>query len=280
MAYAGAKEDTAKQLAKALNTNFTQKQAASAFSKLYDAFSLGSKKRGVNLIFSNGIWIDSKQSVLPSFLKTIENEFHGTVKKIQFSNTKQAINTINKSIEKETDNYIKNFLSSNSLTSSTKMLFTNAILLKGDWENSFPTENTGQKKFFIEKSDAEETIMMSQTSVLPYYENKTTQVLSLPIKSNGKGATFSLILLLPKTYPSSPFDFYYQDEENSAGFLNYLDLLSAKKIEVSIPKFEVNQKIDIGYALQELGVNDAFTAQADFFQYIERKRPLHWKSAL
>lgn len=264
MAYAGAEGDTAKQLAKALKTNFNQKEAAIAFSKIYDAFSLDSKDSGINFLISNEIWVDKKISILPSFQKIIEKDFYGTIQNIKFSNTEQACATINKSIEKKTDNIIKNFLSENDLSANTKMLLTNTLLLKGPWENPFPTGNTGQKTFLSSNNDKINISMMAQTSVLPYYENKTTQVLSLPIKSSGKSTAFSLVIFLPKTRPSSPFDFYYQDAESPDGFLSYLDLLSAKKIDVAFPKFEIAPKIDISYTLQQLGVTDAFSAQADF----------------
>ena len=271
MAYAGSKGGTAKQFANVLNTHFNQNQAALAFSKLYSDFSTGSENNGFNLFLASGIWIDSTFSILPSFLKTIEKDFNATIKNIQFSNTSKALQTINKSIEEETNHYIRDFLSNNALSSATKMLFTNVLFLKGSWEHPFPTEQTEHQSFFKSKNDKTDTIMMNQTSMLPYYENKTTQVLSLPIKSTQKDTTFSLVIFLPKAYPSSPLDFYYQDSSNPLKFLNDLGSLDDKKVHVTIPKFEMSQKIEISKVLKELGVTAAFTSEADFSSISEGK---------
>lgn len=271
MAYAGSKGDTAKQFAKALDINFDQHQAATSFSKLCSALPINSKENGVELISSNGIWIDKTFPVRPSFQKTIKKDFNGKIKKIQFSRVNHALKTINTSIKEETNDYISNFLSSSNLSSNTKMLLTNILLLKGSWENPFPTEKTGKQEFLNANNDSVYTQMMDQTAMLPYYENKTTQVVALPIEGSQKDAAFSFVIFLPKAHQSNPFDFYYQENDSALNFLKYLDSLESKKVHLTVPKFTVNQKIDISNVLSDLGVIDAFTSQADFSNISEEK---------
>ncbi len=271
MSYAGSKGDTAKQFAKALNINFDQNQAAASFSKLCSTLPINSKKNGIELISSNGIWIDKTFPVLPSFQKTIKNDFNGMIKKVQFSRFNHALKTINASIKRETNDYISNFLSSSNLSSNTKMLLTNILLFKGSWENPFPTEQTGSQQFFNANNDSVYTQMMDQTATLPYYENKTTQVVALPIEGSQKDAAFSFVIFLPKAHQSNPFDFYYQENDFVLHFLSYLDSLESKKVHLTVPKFTISQKIDISNLLSDLGVIDAFTSQADFSNISEEK---------
>ena len=94
--------------------------------------------------------------------------------------------------------------------------------------------------------------MMQQIATLPYYENELIQMAALPFqgKSNEDGELAFLIIL-----PKSAENFSLMQEELSNEFNNWLLALNATRIDLKIPKFVQNTRLNLNKALQEMGRN-------------------------
>jgi len=267
MAYMGAKGQTAQQMAQVLNFTLPKKELASAYSSLYSyLYSPKKDKDSYQLMIGNGMWIEETFKILPSYKKLVTTEFKGEVQSVDFTNPVNAVNTINGWVSTETDGKIKNFLSSNDISNTTRLLLTNGMILKGTWKYPFETKLSGDKPFLISKNVSRNVPTMHQTSVLPYFEDKNSQILALPLQATKDQAEVALIIFLPKQPKLNDlFDFYYSEQQsNPESFLSFTDKFEAKKVDLFLPKFAFNKRSFLKSFFISIGMHDPFSTAADF----------------
>ena len=98
--------------------------------------------------------------------------------------------TINRWVEEETEDRIRDLLPAGSIDSMTRLVITNAIYFKGTWVKQFDPEKTQEEEFRI---GAEKTVTvpmmhrMDEDAIYGYNETDTLQVLEMPY-AHGTGA--------------------------------------------------------------------------------------------
>lgn len=242
MAYMGAENGTALAIAKALHTNMKPQELVKALS---------SHASG-QFHIANGMWISDDIQVLPSFRKTIENDFLASVQTLDFRDSQESSDIINEWISEQTQGKIPSLLSPGDLDESTKLVLTNAIYFKGAWKFAFDSKATHPGSFWIDENTASKALMMEQTHNLLYFENDSFQLLALPFAKSD----VAFLALLPRKG---------ENVELSADLLQKsISSLSMQRVSVTLPKFSLNQRIDLNQALSALGMASAFTPYADF----------------
>jgi len=258
MAYNGADGNTAKQIKDVFyfpEDNVLNSNSAAIYTNL--------NKRGkeYELRTGNALWTQKDYSFLDEYKNNIEKYFGGKAADLDFINdTENSRLTINGFIEDQTNNKIKELIPSGILSPMTKLVITNAIYFKGDWEYEFDKQETRDLDF---KISPEQTIkvptmvMVSKEEDFNYLDNKDLQILELPYKDN----EVSMLILLPKGDLASL-------ESNLT--LEKLDSWKNEMKETSltnihIPKFELDIKYtNIKEDFNEMGIIDAFNYNADF----------------
>src|SRR5262249_3613944 len=109
-------------------------------------------------------------------------------------NTEAARKTINAWVEKETRDKIKDLLQPGVLDSMTRLVLTNAVYFKGDWDRQFRKSATHKEAFHVTTDQTSEVMMMHDTDKFKFLEGESFQALELPYK----GKELSMIVLLPK----------------------------------------------------------------------------------
>ena len=74
--------------------------------------------------------------------------------------TEKSRQTINKFIEEQTNDKIKNLIPKGILTPITRLVLTNAIYFKGTWEWEFDKSDTSERDFKISENNVVKTEMM------------------------------------------------------------------------------------------------------------------------
>jgi len=209
-------------------------------------------------IIANGIWGNARFQYKPSFLQPLENNITTSFYTADFENNPtQAREKINQWVIEKTRGNIRELISPDSITPLTQVILVNAIYFKGFWQEAFDTADTQQKPFILENGNKKSVLMMQQTSKFDYFENKSFQFLQLPYKKSD----LQMIIILPKENTSL---LQVQKLLNPTLFADALKNAANIKVTVSLPRFKLLETMDLKKILNNLGIVDMFSKNANF----------------
>ena len=173
MTYAGARGNTAKEMAQTLHFTLDNEQLHPAFGELIRKIQGADKKRNYQLAVANSLWGNkSDLSLDPKFLRTTQTDYQGSLQFVDFSgNPTGARRTINGWVEGKTNNKIGDLIPPEFITEDTRLVLVNAIYFKGDWLVPFPKETTRPEDFTIPGTPAFKMPMMRNTFTAGYMKN-------------------------------------------------------------------------------------------------------------
>jgi serpin B len=263
MASAGARGETQTEMLQALHL---PDQAYTTFGKLLrDLRGTGDPaKQGFTLSTANALWAQQGYPWRAEYKKLLQDDFGAGLFDVDFiSQPEAARNTINKWVENETREKIKNLLPPGVITSLTRAVLTNAIYFKGDWLSKFDKAMTKEQPFTrLDGSQVKVPLMYQQVKEIgSYAQTEDFQVLDLPYA----GKRLSMTILLPKRHDGLP----ELEKQLDTGKLGQIlsSLGTQREVEVYLPRFrlEMQQPYSLNGPLQTLGMKKAFSAeQADF----------------
>jgi serpin B len=259
MTYAGARGDTAKEMSQALHFSLDLDRLGPAFGSLYKRINGEGQKRGYQLSTANALWGQKDYKFLPEFLKLTRTHFGAGLQEVDFiRETEAARQTINQWVEKETKEKIKDLMPPGSITVDSRLVLTNAIYFKGDWEEQFKKDLTREEPFKLGGEKTVKVSMMNRTSKVSYFEGDGLQVLEMPYK----GKDLSMVVLLPKKVDGLADFEKGLTEEKLAGWLGKL---RSQEVIISFPKFKMTREFSLEGVLTRMGMKLAFVPnRADF----------------
>lgn len=269
MTYAGAKGQTADEMAKVMHFTLGQEKLHPAFAALIKEMNgtgTDAAKRGYQLSVANALWGQAGYPWKEGFLKVAKENYGAGLSEVNFAQSEAARKTINSWVEKETRDKIKDLIPSGVLTSDTRLVLTNAIYFKGDWAAQFDKKRTFDQKFFISADKNVMTPMMHRSGEYRIFENNDLQVLELPYK----GKELSMLVLLPRKVAG------LGDLEKgltAAKLDEYVkNLRTEKEVEVTLPKFKIEHNLPLTKVLQDMGMKQAFGNDADLTGMADREK--------
>ena len=262
LAYFGADGVTEKELSKVmgLEGQVTKDEAKKShmYEKAFQAVREKNPNLGYKLIHSNKFFFDRSLPVSSCMQLVLQNEL-GVV---DFAtNPEKARVEINKWVEERTLKKIQNFLPPGSVDGSTQVSLTNAAYFKGQWASQFKPKDTKRDNFYVNRNTIKVTKFMKQKGQFNYYtsEELRSHVLQLPYV----GEDISMLIILPPFEDDSlaktvalmtPEKIQGVVAEIKSGFFKIEDL------NVEIPKFNIDQSMDLASTLSVLGVPSLFDA--------------------
>src|SRR6266478_7866962 len=176
MTYAGARADTAAEMAKTLHFTLPQRQLHPAVGALLR--DRNTAHDGYQLKEADALWVQTGYSLLPEFLKLTKDNYEAGLNQVDFQGAREASRqTINLWVEQRTENKIRELLRPRTLNSDTRLVLTNAIYFKGDWEEQFKKEDTKNEDFRLSATRAIKTPLMHMTKGFNYSDGGSVQVL-------------------------------------------------------------------------------------------------------
>jgi serpin B len=258
MTYAGARAETAEQMAKVLHLPVEQEQVPGAFAALDASLTGAGKSRGYELYTANALWGQKGHPFLTAFIKLTHDSYHAGLTEVDFQNaTEQARQTINAWVEKQTHDKIKELLAPGVLSDMTRLVLTNAIYFKGDWAKPFKKERTRDELFHVRARQETKVPMMHQKEHFGYLEDAAFQALELPYA----GKDLALVVLLPRKVDGLAA---LERSLTSAKLTTWLGKLHAVEVDVALPKFQLTEELQLAKTLSEMGMPNAFNSRADF----------------
>ncbi|MCK4293245.1 MAG: serpin family protein [Planctomycetes bacterium] len=291
MTYAGARGKTAAQMAqtlrfpmepyKTLDSNnqgrpfyqieekgMSVEHLAAAFGELQKGLKADPKKKGYELSVANALWGQEGYEFLDEFLELVEANYDGRLGEVDFAGaTETARKTINAWVEKKTKDKIKELLKPGVLNRLTRLVLTNAIYFKGNWDSQFKKAATQPAPFTLTDGKKVNVPMMNQTEKFKYAEAESFQALELPYVDN----ELSMVILLPKeTDGLSELEKTFTAKNLS----EWLKKLQKRKVIVSVPKFKMTSQFSLAAVLKSMGMTDAFVPDAADFSGINGRKDL------
>jgi serpin B len=261
MAYAGARGNTAKQMAAVLHfangdTNVHARLSA-LLKDLRDTNTLGCQ-----LDIANALWAEQRYPFLPSYLVFLHDQYDASLNQFEpvvSDPAKKAAlrKQINSWVESKTHNKIKEIVPLSLPSDYTRLILVNAIYFKGLWATPFHKKLTKDALFHVSAGESVSVPIMHAKAELKYGENDDLRVLEMPYRSN----RLSMVILLPKKNDG------LADLEKTltiSGIEQLLQTGSLQEVNVYLPKFKATSRFDLKKPLEDLGIVDAFSGKADF----------------
>ena len=257
MAYAGARGDTASEMAKTLHFTLPPEQLHPAMGALLRELNAGQDNYQVSV--ANALWAQQGYTFLDQFLKLLKSDYDAGLNQVDFKGPSETVrSTINRWVEQKTQDKIKDLLQPGSLKPDTRLVLTNAIYFKGNWETQFDKAQTKDEDFHLSPSQTKTAPLMHRQGGFNYFNGGTSQILEIPYK----GKDLSLIVLLPNEIGGLFALEQSLTGPNTREWLGHLAPVS--KVIVTIPKFKMTQQFELGATLGAMGMPTAFSGRADF----------------
>lgn len=253
MALAGARGDTAAELANALHLPGPE-AAAGGLAQL------AAIRPGDDLTFRapNVMWVQSALTVRDEFLAQLSATV--AVERCDFSAAPEAAReTINATVTDRTAGKITGLIPPGVIDAATRLVLTNAVYLKALWEHQFPAGKTQQEPFYPERSGVTPVSLMHLQAPLTYYHGDGYQAVLLPYR----GGPLAMAAVLPDS-PLSDLAGRLAGPGVGGLLAGLLSEGARCQVDLGLPRFRVDAGFMLKDTLQALGVRTAFTEAADF----------------
>lgn len=256
MAYAGAREETERQMAAVLHFTLPQEQLHPVINALDLKITGHTETAGIRLNIVNTPWGQTDYPFLPQYLDLLAKNYGAGIRLVDFQQAPEACRLhINAWVSEQTEGKIKNLLPQGLITSLTHLVLTNAIYFKGTWKYEFEEAEKGPFRLL---DGAQVTVpLMEQEARFGYAVGEGYQAVELPYVGEG----LSMVILLPALDRFEEFE-----RTLTAGQLGaILEGIKGELVHLTMPKFSFESGFSLKDTLSELGMPDAFSReQADF----------------
>lgn len=257
MTLAGARGNTAKEISTALHV---KDDAAfhKSLSRLQDSFK--GLVPDIALHVANRIYCEKTFDPLESYCAFLQKTYATTIESVDFRGNPEAVRLqINSWVEEVTRTKIKDLLPEDTVTAMTVVILINAVYFKGLWHDQFNPKCTRPMDFHKTLAAVTSVDMMYRkgTFKIGYSSQLRATALEMPYK----GGKTSMIILLPDEIEGLKS---LEQELTPLNFSSVLEGMSSEDdVEVYLPKFKVEQSMDLKKVLHHLGVKEVFTRAAD-----------------
>ena len=212
---------------------------------------------------ANALWAEKTYPFLPDYVNTARVFYNANITNLDFKNQPDNSRiTINKWVEDQTENKIKDLIPRGEINPLTRLVITNAIYFKGNWAQPFDKNETRDDIFNVEPGKTVHVQMMQKTdeeAIFNYTETDNLQVLEMPY-AKGSGKQISLLILLPKTHDLTTIEESLTEQKLS----ELRNALISQRVNIMLPKFNLETKYSLSSTLASMGMPMAFTDRADF----------------
>jgi serpin B len=258
--YEGARGDTADEIRSVFHFPSVTTTLREGYSEI--STGLNSGNSGYILHTANALWAEKTHPFLPDYISTADRYYGAKTANLDFIKQPDASRiTINRWVEDQTRNRIKDLIPDGAIDSLTTLVITNAVYFKGTWEKQFDTSGTAEEDFHVTTSQTVRVQMMKRTdkdAKYWYTETDTLQVLGMPY-AHQDGNELSMLVLLPK-------DKNLEAVEHSLDARNLAELNQAlvyTQVYVYFPRFRMETTYSLSDTLSGMGMPSAFGG-ADF----------------
>jgi serpin B len=257
MTYAGARGDTADEIASTLHFAPDQDRWHPAFGALQASLRPNGAKPAYELHVANRLWGHKTTTFHEPFLKTTREHYGAGIEPVDFEDTEAARKTINTWVEKQTKDKIQELLKKGDLTRLTRLVLTNAIYFNSAWQYPFFPEFTKDEAFHRPGGEALKVPMMRTAEVFGYAAGEGFEAVSIPYKDRA----LSMVIVLPKKRDGLEA---VEKWMTGARLQEVVQNMKQERVDLTLPKFKLLERYALNEVLAEMGMKKSFRPEADF----------------
>lgn len=264
MTATGARGETRDQMARVLHlpADPAQHLAAGDLGRYY-----AQPRPDAELAVANSLWQQKGFLWRSDWLASVNRRYAAGLHEADFRADPDAERgRINRWVEEQTREKIKELLLPPDVDESTKMVLANAIYFKAAWAAEFPPRMTREAPFRLAAGGSVKVPMMSRRGKYRYAETDALQLLVLPYKDE----ELAMVVVLPREPDGLPAVERGLTADALAGWLGQ----SANvEVDVTLPRFRAEQRFELPKPLKRLGMTAPFEPElADFTGMADYRR--------
>ncbi len=226
------------------------------FAELNDRFN--APNLPYELKVANALWGEQSHPFLQSYIDAVQKYYKtGGLFAVDFlHHAEQAGVRINRWVERQTNEKIKNLIPKGQLDSLTRLVLTNAIYFKAKWRDIFKEHSTRPADFFLSADRKTKVPMMFQKEKHRYAEDDSLQALELAYE----GEQLSMLVFLPRKVDGLP---RLEQTLSWRTIEAWRAKLRPREVRTYLPKFKLEMSFQLKRPLEALGMKRAFGGGAD-----------------
>ncbi len=205
---------------------------------------------------ATALWMQSDSPIRPEFLDDVQKNFQAEAKRLDFAkDAADAVRTINDWVAGKTDGRIPTLY--DRLSEQTRLVVTAAIVFGDRWKTAFDKTNTSPASFTLLSGEKIKMDFVSRTGSFKHKDGEDASILELPYETPG----FTMLILLPNSEKSLA---ELERTISVEKLAQWTAELKEKELDVQLPKLSLEIETSCNETLHKLGLNLAFTREADF----------------
>jgi serpin B len=260
MTYAGARGDTAAQMARTLHFSLPQDQLPVAYAALLKALNPAGTSPGYRLSIANRLWGQRGEPFLDDFLAVTRRDYGAELGLVDFrANADAARAEINAWVLQQTADKIRDLIPQGVLAHDTRLVLANAIYFRGDWAKQFAKDATTPQPFHVAADRTVTVPLMFAKAPVGFAAPADTglKVAELPYK----GDDVSMIVLLPDAVDGLAA---LESKLTLENLSRWTSDLHRQDVLVYLPRFSVESSFGLTPTLSAMGMPLPFSDGADF----------------
>ena len=221
---------------------------------------------------ANSLWLEKGLNYNQDTMDNLAHYYYTSVYQGDLGSQK-INNAIGAWLNNNTGGLLKNASKNINLSPDTILALYSTIYFQAKWQDQFSAKNNTTDMFHAPEGDKSATFMNKKLAQMHYYYGDKFSAVALSLK-NGSLMWF---ILPDEGYTTADVlaDSQYmqmilqQDWENKKWM----------KVNLSVPKFDINSTINLKAGLQEMGVTDVFSEEAANFNGITGDVPIFLTAA-
>ncbi len=228
------------------------------------------------LRFANAVWCDTSLPLSADYLRAVDRNWGALAFPCDFVNQPDHERVIiNRWASDQTNGLIPDVLPEGSVHRDTRLILTNAVYFKGNWEDPFIPAATIERPFFLASGEEVAAMMMrdherpcnyvelTPDGVINEFLQTEDRRWQLPDNPDGfkllelpyGGDAMSMIVLLPNRNDGLAA---IEAALTHEAFSDWKSKMSPHEVNVLLPRFTTRSTMDLKRPMQDLGLNVIF----------------------
>jgi serpin B len=275
MTHAGARGETAAEIAKVLGMPDVRAAIAAAAERLREALSHVRSEK-ISLDIANRLWVQQGKRLEGEFTGLLESKYGAGVGIVEFvAATEAARKEINGWVSDHTAKKIDELLKPGVLSPLTRLVLTNAVYMKAAWATPFEKAATAPKPFTLSPGKAADVPFMHRSGRMTAGKAgegpRAVTLCEIPYDAGGQ---LAMVVIVPDAVDGLAAVLSGIDGRTLWGWQRGGGTLRPRQVNLAVPKWTARKPLSLNAALASMGMKKAFAAGVADFSGIDGTRDL------